>query len=105
MSFPLAYHFIQGAFDEQRDFYKSAARSNPLVDDVFQTHQDLSKRQRLKLKATALLDPIEIDFSKVKELQSEEYDEETVAREVRNDIEIFKECTKRKSNYLNSISY
>jgi hypothetical protein len=38
MSFPLAYNFIDSAFVESRDFFKSPARSNPLVDDVFQSH-------------------------------------------------------------------
>jgi hypothetical protein len=62
MSFQLAYHFIQSAFEETRDFYKSPARANPLVDDVYQSKMDMNKRQMLKLKATALLDPIEADF-------------------------------------------
>jgi hypothetical protein len=37
LSFPLMYKFIVEAFEESKDFYKSAARNNPLVDDVFQT--------------------------------------------------------------------
>lgn len=44
MSFQLAFHFIQGAFQETRDFYKSACHSNPLVDDVFQTQMEMNKR-------------------------------------------------------------
>jgi hypothetical protein len=44
MSFPLVYHFIVKAFEESRDFYKSPARGNPLVDDVYQTHLEMSKR-------------------------------------------------------------
>jgi len=35
MSFPLAYNFIDSAFVEARDFFKSPARANPLVDDVY----------------------------------------------------------------------
>jgi hypothetical protein len=66
MSFPLIFSFIDGAFEESRDFYKSPARSNPLVDDVFQSQMELGKRQLLKLKATALLDAVETDFSAIK---------------------------------------
>ncbi len=72
MSFPLIFNFIDGAFDETRDFYKSPARTNPLVDDVFQTQMELGKRQLLKLKSTALLDQIETDFSSLKEPKEDE---------------------------------
>lgn len=66
MSFPLAYHFIASAFEEAKDFYKSPARANPLVDDVFQSHQQMGKRQKLKLKSSVMLDSIEADFTVVK---------------------------------------
>ena len=73
MSFPLVYHFIVKAFEESRDFYKSPARGNPLVDDVYQTHMEMSKRQKLKIKSTALLDAYEIDLRAVDGgMQSEE---------------------------------
>ncbi len=62
MSFPLVYHFIVKAFEESKDFYKSPARANPLVDDVYQTQLEMSKRQKLKIKSTALLDAYEIDL-------------------------------------------
>ena len=35
MSFPLAYQFIEGAYNDSADFYRDPSRSNPLVDDVF----------------------------------------------------------------------
>ena len=62
MSFPLAYQFTENAFLEEQDFYKNPARANPLVDDVFQTQMELNKRQKLKLKSTALLDSLEVSF-------------------------------------------
>lgn len=37
MSFPLAYSFMQGAFDDHADFYKNPNKNNPLVDDVYQS--------------------------------------------------------------------
>jgi hypothetical protein len=43
-SFPLAYRFIQDAFDEEQDFFKNPAKTNPFVDDVFQSQMELSKR-------------------------------------------------------------
>ena len=72
MSFPLVFHFIVKAFEESRDFYKSPARGNPLVDDVYQTHMDMSKRQKLRIKSTALLDAYEVDFRAVEGTQGEE---------------------------------
>lgn len=75
MSFPLVYHFIVKAFEESRDFYKSPARANPLVDDVYQTHAEMSKRQKMKIKSTALLDSLEVDFAKVKDIE-QSFDEE-----------------------------
>lgn len=63
MSFPLAYHFIVSAFEEEKDFYKSAARANPLVDDVYQSQIDIARSQKRRLGATANLDPIEVDFN------------------------------------------
>ena len=65
MSFPLVFHFIVKAFEESRDFYKSPARGNPLVDDVYQTHMEMSKRQKLRIKSTALLDAYEVDLRAV----------------------------------------
>ena len=62
MSFPLAYQFIQGAFDESSDFYKNPAKNNPLVDDIFQSQMELNKRQKLKLKSVAHLDTLEASF-------------------------------------------
>ena len=53
MSFPLIYHFIDRAFEETKDFFKSPARSNPLVDDVYQSQMEMNKRQKLRLKSTA----------------------------------------------------
>ena len=47
MTFPLAYEFIQGAFDESKDFYKNPSKSNPLVDDLYSSQLELNKRQRL----------------------------------------------------------
>ena len=62
MSFPLAYQFIQGAFDEQKDFYKNPSKSNPLVDDLYTSQLELKKRQRLQQKAVCLLDSLEVTF-------------------------------------------
>lgn len=56
------YKFIVEAFEESRDFYKSAQRSNPLVDDVFQTQMEMSRRQRMSKKAIARLDTLQIDM-------------------------------------------
>ncbi len=67
MSFPLVFHFIVKAFEESKDFYKSPARANPLVDDVYQTQIEMSKRQKLKIKSTALLDAYEFDLKDVGE--------------------------------------
>jgi len=96
MSFPLIFSFIDGAFEESRDFYKSPARSNPLVDDVFQTQMELGKRQVLKLKATALLDPVETDFSAIKGPKDED---------VRGEIAKCLQATKRRPEKLNNVSY
>ena len=35
MSFPLAFNFIEQAYNDEPDFFKNPAKSNPLVDDVF----------------------------------------------------------------------
>lgn len=71
MNFPLAYYFIQSAFDETKDFFKSPARSNPLVDDVFQSQMQINKRQKLKLDSTAQLDTVEADFGVVSRKKEE----------------------------------
>ena len=76
MSFPLVYHFIVKAFEESRDFYKSPSRANPLVDDVYQTHAEMSRRQKLKIKSTALLDAYEIDLKTVEENKEEDEKED-----------------------------
>jgi hypothetical protein len=44
MSVPLAYNFIDSAFLEAKDFFKSPARANPLVDDVYQSNLEMSRR-------------------------------------------------------------
>lgn len=44
MSFPLVYEFIESAFLDSSDFYKNPAKNNPLIDDVFQTKMELSKK-------------------------------------------------------------
>ena len=78
MSFPLVYHFIVKAFEESRDFYKSPARSNPLVDDVYQTHAEMAKRQTLKINSTALLDSYEIDLKSIEGLKETDDREEHI---------------------------
>ena len=35
MGFPVAYNFIDTAFNETKDFYKSAYKNNGLIDDVY----------------------------------------------------------------------
>eukprot|EP00347_Sterkiella_histriomuscorum_P011202 403373359 len=60
--FPLVYQFIQEAYDEDKDFFKNPSKQNPLVDDIFQTKMELSKRQKLQLRSAALLDTIEVGF-------------------------------------------
>jgi hypothetical protein len=72
MSFPLVFHFLVKAFEESRDFYKSPARGNPLVDDVYQTHLEMSKRQKLRIRSTALLDAYEVDLGAVEGKKGEE---------------------------------
>ena len=72
MSFPLVFHFLVKACEESRDFYKSPARGNPLVDDVYQTHLEMSKRQKLRIRSTALLDAYEVDLAAVEGKRSEE---------------------------------
>ena len=72
MSFPLVFHVLVKALEESRDFYKSPARGNPLVDDVYQTHLEMSKRQKLRIRSTALLDAYEVDLAAVEGKRSEE---------------------------------
>jgi hypothetical protein len=81
MSFPLAFHFMVEAFEESRDFFKSPARANPLIDDVFQSHLELSKRQKLKLKSTALLNTAEAEFHGSSQSSSDSEGECGVSRE------------------------
>lgn len=47
MGFPLAFQFIESAYSDDSDFYRNPSKSNPLVDDVFQTKMEISKRQKL----------------------------------------------------------
>lgn len=63
MSFPLVYHFIDRAFEETKDFFKSPARFNPLVDDVYQSQIEMNKRHKLRLRSPAQLDTFEADFA------------------------------------------
>ena len=98
MSFPLVYHFIVKAFEESRDFYKSPARGNPLVDDVFQTHMEMSKRQSLRIKSTALLDAYEIDLKAVEVGEEEEKESDSGHLRV-------SEGVKRRSQWSNAVAY
>lgn len=64
MSFPLVYSFIEGAFQDESDFFKNPFRQNSLVDDCFQSRMEMSKRQKLMQRATAWLDTVEASFDK-----------------------------------------
>ncbi|CDW90752.1 dual specificity catalytic domain containing protein [Stylonychia lemnae] len=61
-TFPLVYQFIDDAFNETKDFFKNPCKQNPLIDDIFQSQMELSKRQKLQLRSAALLDTIESTF-------------------------------------------
>jgi hypothetical protein len=62
MGFPLAYSFIDGAYQEDSDFFKNPNKANPLVDDVFQTKMDMQKRQKLIKMSTAWVDNMEVTY-------------------------------------------
>ena len=112
LSFPLVYKFIVAAFEESKDFYKSPERSNPLVDDVFQTQMDMNKRQKMSKKAIAHLDTLVVDLKKRKEemgcLTEEEVKEGQEERKEDNivrEIEKFKMAVKRKEDKHNAVAY
>jgi hypothetical protein len=112
LSFPLVYKFIVAAFEESKDFYKSPARSNPLVDDVFQTQMDMSKRQRMSKKAIAHLDTLVVDLNKKKSVGAEEEVKEEGEEEkkeeendIMRDIEKYKMAVKRKEDKHNAVAY
>lgn len=107
-SFPLMYKFIVAAFEESKDFYKSPARSNPLVDDVFQTQMDMSKRQKMSKKAIAHLDTLIVDLKQESaEIEKEEghVEENKDGDYIRRDIEKFKRAVKRKEEKHNEVAY
>ena len=100
MSFPLVFHFIVKAFEESRDFYKSPARGNPLVDDVYQTHMEMSKRQKLRIKSTALLDAYEVDLRAVEGKVGEE---EVVSP--REEHKRYSQGIERNKEWSNAVAY
>jgi len=105
-SFPLVYKFIVAAFEESKDFYKSPARSNPLVDDVFQTQMDMSKRHRMSKKAITQLDTLVVALKKeVSEEVKEGEESKEEGEDIKRDIEKYKMAVKRKEDKHNAVAY
>ena len=100
MSFPLVFHFLVKAFEESRDFYKSPARGNPLVDDVYQTHLEMSKRQKLRIRSTALRDASEVDLAVVEGKSSE--DSELSPQE---EHKRYRQGIERRKEWSNAVAY
>jgi hypothetical protein len=96
MSFPLIYHFLVKAFEESRDFYKSPARANPLVDDVYQTHLEMRRRQKLRIKSTALLDSLMVAFPRLRQIEDEEKE---------GGHSSYRQAIKRKESHSNAVAY
>jgi len=98
------------AFEESKDFYKSPERSNPLVDDVFQTQMDMSKRQRMSKKAIAHLDTLVVGLKEKKDVTDEEVkegdgEERKEEPDIKRDIEKYKMAVKRKEDKHNAVAY
>lgn len=62
MGFPLAFNFIEAAYKDDSDFFKNPNKSNPLIDDVFQTKMEINKRHKLYQKSTAWVDTLEVTY-------------------------------------------
>ena len=101
MSFPLVFHFLVKAFEESRDFYKSPARGNPLVDDVYQTHLEMSKRQKLRIRSTALLDAYEVDLAAVEGLKQNE----DSVMSAQDEHKRYSQGIERRKEWSNAVAY
>lgn len=64
LSFPVAYSFIENAFNEAKMLKRDKSkRNNALVDDHVPSTKDLREMSLHRINSTALLAPIEVDFT------------------------------------------
>lgn len=63
LSFPVAYEFLETAFNETKLLKRdNSKRHNALIDNCVQSTKDLMKKSQNQLSSAVLLSPISIDF-------------------------------------------
>ena len=63
LSFPVAYHFLENAFNEHKLLTQDKSkRNNALVDGSLQTTKEIRAQQSKRINSTALLTTLKIDF-------------------------------------------